>query len=561
MARVHTVSIYLLKADIAAAREALREDTDQLTEHTLRAPNAEGVVFVGPPQEREPDWVGLLRQVTDPPVQARSHTTSAVLVLRTAGRWFAITFGHGRTFLDPARYERRFGLKVALNTVDPALLRRAQARTFNDHALHTQRQVSRLSRIEALELDIERDLVVALGGTLADEQLGRRVEGRDAARLTAELDAGTLAGKCGELLAASQQTGYRTEFPWIDTIEEVVDPAEIAELENRAAEQLGRRQFGDFDLFPPELVTEEIVSYRLRPPHGGLVVVEPDSSLLNYPVNAPMSGAAARAAVEHHKLIAVDGSGDEVGGWSFWDCLHLEMLLHDRRVVLDAGRWYRIAKSFADEVDAFAAALPSSGLALPPANRDEEEGDYNSRAAQVAGFALLDQQTIRLPGRTAIEACDLFGLGGQIIHVKRRKGGSSPLSHLIGQAAVSADLLLDEPQFRAGMRARLAAARPGFEQYLADPIRAAEHPIVLALITNTDATGRVATDLPFFTKVFLRQNVRRLRNMGFDVFIDEIAVAPAQVSSLPPRPARQRRRRSGPTPTQLITPRRASSRP
>lgn len=561
MAHVHTVSIYLLKADVTWARVALREDAGQLTEHALTAPNAEGVAFVGPLQEREPDWVGLLRPVTAPPVQARSQTTSAVLVLRTAGRWFAIAFGHGRTFLDPARYERRFGLKVALNAVDPALLRGAQARTFNDHALHTQRQVSRLSRIEALELDVERDLVVALGGTLVNEQLGRRVEGRDAARLTAELDAGMLAGKCAELLAASQQTRYRTEFPWIDTIEEVIDPTEIAELESRAAEQLGRRQFTDFDLFPPELASEEIVSYRLRPSHGGLVVVEPDSSLLNYPVHAPMSGTAARAAIERHKLIAVDGSGDEVRRWSFWDCLHLEMLLHDRRVVLDAGRWYRIAKGFADEVDTFADALPSSGLALPPANRDEEEGPYNTRAAQTTGFALLDQQTIRLPGRTAIEACDLFGPGGQLIHVKRRKGGSSPLSHLIGQAAVSADMLLDEPEFRAGMRARLASVRPGFEQYLGEPTRATDHPIVLALITNTAATGRVAAGLPFFTKVFLRQNIRRLRNMGFDVFIDEIAVAPPQVSSLPPRPARQRRRRLGQTPTQPVTPRPASGRP
>lgn len=546
MARIHTVSIYLLKPDVTAPREALREDPDALTEHVLTAPNAEGVVYVGPMQEREPDWVGLLRPVTEPPVQGQSRTTSAVLVLRTAGRWFAITFGQGRTFLDPARYERRFGLKVALNTVDPSLLRGAQARTFNDHALHTQRQVSRLSRVEALELDVERDLVVALGGTLADEQLGRRIEGRDAARLTAELDAGMLAGKCAELLAASQQTRYRKDFPWIDTIEEVVDPAEIAELESRAAELLGRRSFSDFDLFPPELVSDEIVSYRIWPSHGGLVVVEPDPNLLGLAVNVPMNGHTARAAVQHHKLIAIDGNGDEVDRWSFWDCLHLEMLLQGRRVVLDDGHWYRIEKSFADEIDKFATGLSASGLALPPANRDEKEGPYNVRAAQATGFALLDQKTITLPGRTPIEACDLFGPGGQLVHVKRRKGGSSPLSHLIGQAAVSADLLLDEPDFRTGLRARLAAARPGFEQHLQDPVRASDHPIVLALITNTVAAGHVAIGLPFFTKVFLRQNVRRLRNMGFDVFVDEIAVAPPQVSSLPPRLARRRRRRGVP---------------
>jgi transposase-like protein len=48
-------------------------------------------------------------------------------------------------------------------------------------------------------------------------------------------------------------------------------------------------------------------------------------------------------------------------------------------------------------------------------------------------------------------------------------------------------------------------------------------------------------------QVFLRQNVRRLRNMGFNVYVDEIPVAPPQVSSLPPRPARRGRRPSVPT--------------
>jgi len=544
MAPVHTLSIYLLKADVTGPGDALRPELDGLTEHTFTAggQQGDGVLYVAASEEHEPDWVALLRPATQPPVQARSQSVSAVLVLPAAGRWFAITFGYGRTLLDPARYERRFGLKVALNAVDPSLLRGAQARTFNDHALHTQRQVSKLSRIDALELNVERDLVVALGGTLADVGLGRRIDGRHAARLTAELDAGMLAARCGELLAESRKTGYRADFPWIDTIEEVIDPAEVADLESRAAELLGRRSFSNFDLYPPELVSEEIVSYRTWPSHGGLVVVEPDANLLGLAVNVPMDGRTARIAVEHHKLVALDAQGDEVARWSFWDCLHLELIVSGRRVVLDDGQWYRVELAFADEIDAFAAGLSASGLTLPSAERDEKEGDYNARAATSAGYALLDQKTITLPGRTPIEACDLFGPAGQLVHVKRRKGGSSPLSHLIGQAAVSASLLLNEREFRDALRDRLAVAHPGFEALVEDPARAPNHPIVLALITNAAATGRAAAELPFFTKVFLRQNVRPLINMGFAVHVDEIAVAPPQVSSLPPSPTRRRRR-------------------
>jgi uncharacterized protein (TIGR04141 family) len=505
------------------------------------ADGARGVVFVAPTSANEPDWVTLVKPATQPPVDLRSQSTSAVLVLYTAGRWFAVAFGHGRTLLDPTSYVRRFGLCVALNAVDPARLRGAQARTFNDHALHTQRQLSRVARIEALELDFERDLVTALGGSLADEALGRRIDGHDRVRLTAELDAAALADKCTQLLSESEKTHYKRDFPWVDTIEEITDPTEIARHESRTAEYLGRHAFAGFDLFPPELVSDEIVDYRISPSHRSRVVIEPDASLLGLAVPGPMSAKDAQAALRRHRLVAFNADGIEVARWPFWDCLHFELPLAGARVVLDDGRWYRIEKRFAEEVDAFVATLTSSGLVLPPAIRDEDEPTYNARAAQDSHFALLDRKTITLPGRTAIEPCDLFSDAGHFVHIKRRKGGSAPLSHLIAQASVSAALLIDEPHFRSELRDQLKSIRPGFEQVVTEPANPATHAIVLALITNVAATGDVARALPFFTKVFLRQNVRRMRRMGFSVFLDEIPVAPPRVSSRPPHAARKHR--------------------
>jgi uncharacterized protein (TIGR04141 family) len=540
MSPVQTVSIYLLKPGIGDGRDALRDGPAGLTTHRLTVPNAEGTVFAAPVSEHEPEWVRLLRPVTEPPVELRSRSASAVLVLQTAGRWFAVAFGRGWTLLDPSCYVRRFGLRAALNAVDPAQLRRAQARTFNDYALQTQRQVGRLSRVEALELDVERDLVTALGGTLVDETLGRRLDGRDAARLTAELHAAALPGKCAELLRQSIGVGYRDAYPWIDTIEEVTDPEEIAALEGRAGDLLGQRSFAAFDLFPPEVVSEEVVSYRLRPSDGGRVVIEPDASLLGLAVRVPMSGEHARAAVQRHRLIGLDAGGEVVARWSFWDCLTVELLHDGRRVVLDDGRWYRVDRAFAEQVDTFVASLRSSGLALPAAIRDEAEEAYNARAAAALGAALLDQKLIKLPGRTAVEPCDLFTTSGQLVHVKRRKGGSAPMSHLIAQAAVSADLLLSERRFRDELRDELDRDGHGLATRVGEPACAADHSLVLGLITNLAATGDVGARLPFFTKVFLRQNVRRLQAMGFTVHLDEIAVTLPQVTRTRPRPTRRR---------------------
>lgn len=517
---IQTISVYLLKECVSSAHDAVKGDVASHSEHAVVAGETTGTLFVANFDETEPNWVRLLASVTEPPVSDRTQSTGALLVLPAAGRWFAITFGHGRHLLDPTVFERRFGLRVALNSVDPARLRGAQARTFNDYALHTHRQLSRLSTVEALELDVERELVTSLAGIPADGDLGKRVDGRDAVRLTADLDARALAEKCAALLVKSQETRYREAFPWIDTVEEVVDPQQIEELERRAAGALGRREFSAFDLFPPELVPAEVVEYRLWPSHGGLVVVEPDSRLLRFPLRGPMSATDAAAAVRRYRLIGLDANAEVVDRWSFWDCLHYEFQQNGVRIVLDGGSWYRVEQTFAAEVDRFAEQLRPSGLDLPAARRGEREDDYNARAAGSEHLALLDRDLIRLPGQTPIEACDLFSDRRHFVHVKHRKGGSGPFSHLLAQASVSAELLLMESDFRDQLRTKLSAA--GFDGVLDDPVDASSCAVVLALITKASSPGYAARGLPFFSKVALRQVVRRLRAMGFSVYVDEI---------------------------------------
>jgi uncharacterized protein (TIGR04141 family) len=551
MARTETISIYLLKDTVSSAAAALKSDVEGIREHRVDAGETQGTVFVADTDEHEPDWVRLLKPVTQPPVSDSTQSTSAVMMVQAADRWFAMTFGQGRHLLDRAIYERRFGLKVALNAVDPERLRGAQARTFNDHALHTQRQLSRLSRVEALELDAQRDLVTALGGDILDSGLGKRIDGRDAVRLTAELEPHEISAKCAELLAESRQTRYRKEFPWIDTIEEITDPDEIERLEGQAAGALGRREFSAFDLFPPELVSEEIVEYRLSPAQGGLVVIEPDESLLRFPLHAPMSAGDAERAARRYKLIGLDANGQEVERWSFWECLHYEHRQGGSMLVLDGGSWYRVEQAFSTDVEQFVQALGSSGLQLPDAERGESEGAYNARAARKNGLALLDKKNIRLPGQTAIEPCDLFTSDRQFVHVKHRKGGSAPLSHLFGQASVSSECLVTERAFREELRSKLKAEKPGWESLIDEPVDARNFQVVLALITKPGTTGPAATALPFFSKVFLRQTVRRLRAMGYAVYVDEIPTEAPRV--------RRRRPARAPAPKAVPPARRGSS--
>jgi uncharacterized protein (TIGR04141 family) len=513
-----TITVYLLKESVTKAEDALKPDVANYTAHDVSAGETSGVLYVLQFDAKEPDWVRLLRPVTQPPVDKLSQSTGALLVLSAAERWFALSFGHGRHLLDPQVYVRRFGLRVALNTADPSKLRGAQARSFNDYVLHTSRQVSRLSGVEALELDLERDLVTSVSGEMLDSTFGKRIEGCDAVSLTAELDVSAFAAVCARLLGESKREAYKNTYPWIDRVEELTDTQTIESLEASAATTLGEQRFSEFDLFPPELVSGEIVKFRLYPRNGGLIVIEPDSGLLRYPIPSAMDHVTAKEALERYKLVGVDANDEDIKRWSFWECLHYESQQASHTVVLDGGRWYRVEQDLADDVERFIGKLTASGLELPIADRDNREGEYNERAASSKGMALLDKQLIRLSGQSPIEPCDLLSKEGHFVHVKRRKG-SGPLSHLFGQALVSAECLVREKEFRDKLREKLS---PGFAALIHEPAAAADHPIVLALITKSTVAGSPAAQLPFFSKVFLRQIVRRLNSMSFKVYVDEI---------------------------------------
>lgn len=539
-----TLSAYLLKREVGSPVEALKEEHRAgLREHAVASGEMVGTLYVSEGDESPPEWVKFLTGVTQPPLTYQTRSVSAVLFLRASNRWFALTFGFGRRLLDPEAYERDFGLLCAMNSVDPAKLRGAEARTFDEYALHTLRQLSRLSSISSLEIDTDRELVVSMEGQLEDPELGKRIDGRDAVRITAELTPDDLVKKCVELLRESKKTLYQSRFPFFDTIKRVRDPIEIARLESLAATALGQQRFSEFDLFPAQIVTGDIVAFEFSVRGRPTRVIEPHSGLLSQVFGGPQSPKNVRSKLDRMYLQGLDGNGEVIAEWSFFRCLHWEYSDGAAVFVLDGGQWYRIDPSLVADVEEFAAEMRSSGIDWPAATSKQKEGEYNSDAATALDCALLDKTgLIRLPGQTPVEPCDLFTDRRQFVHVKRRKGGSSPLSHLFMQAVVSAEAFVKEGKFRQALKENLEEAKPGYGLYSPDRISATDYEIVLALIAKPGARS-VAEDLPFFSKVTLRLAVRQLLAMNFKVFVDTIPIQTVVPTGIPPKGRAKRPRR------------------
>ena len=117
------LSLYLMKKG-TSIDETIR-DPSKVSRHDLVNIDSDGTLFVKTSHGELPWWVEFLDPLSPDDIKApASRTTSAVLSLslNTASgdtRTVCYTFGHGRHLLDQNRIDRAFGLRVALNTINP----------------------------------------------------------------------------------------------------------------------------------------------------------------------------------------------------------------------------------------------------------------------------------------------------------------------------------------------------------------------------------------------------------------------------------------------------------
>jgi uncharacterized protein (TIGR04141 family) len=534
--KTRNLTFLLLRKGFKAPEEALKNTDGLIKCEVDPALGLVGELYLAPAHEREPRWFDFLREgVTAPLPALTSGVPSGVVFIRASSRLFALTFGQGRHLLKPDSFELDFGLKVTLNTADPAKLRSLDLRTFEELTVHTRRQVSRGSSLDAFGVDVYRDLLRAFTGEPTDPELAKRFTGKDALVLNGPLDFASLSKKCARLLEAFESQEYRKKFPWVDHIQPIRDSARVTELNKQMLALLKGRKLEKAHLAPPDMVGWEGVSGFYYPGERG-GDVHPDLDL-----EECLDVIAAYERVDRdgfeptiddlkkrYKIRAVyDEDAREVDRWPFYDCLVLELDTADALYVLSAGQWFRIKKAFVTDVETKVARLARNMPRLPPAGANQKEGAYNRAASRASkSLALLDEQLIKCTGaRTAIEACDLFSDERQFIHVKR-KTRSSTLSHLFSQGLVSAEAFLRDPGFREELKARVKKAQPVLANLLGDPAsKPAPHlfEVVFAVITGEPRTGaQWPLSLPFFSLLNLSMAAERLELLGFRVGICRI---------------------------------------
>jgi uncharacterized protein (TIGR04141 family) len=527
------VTAYLLRERAQVAPDILRRPGD-FQEVQLQAAGDPGVqwrLFVHSSEEREPLWLAHLRPLlaqSDLQEEIRTRSSGAVLLVGTAGRVFAVTFGTGFHALDATLIEPDFGLKVAANSIDPLKISLAEARGLGKGRRNAISKVPIPSEMFALGLLTDEEWIRRFGGDVNVPGFAKTVTGADSLQLNiAEFSLRDLPEKLDQALHVYALDRYKNYFPFLDYFRRESDKDTISELD--------------------ALITQAMAS---RDPEIGFAL--PDDNTASPDV---YSLSRYRREYELSELITGDvyDAIDHLDAWQNplqhvkVDTYHYDGQLIDHKTPLrsyvigsvrrkvgnvshdyaiTSGSWFKIDQDYVEYVDRYLQDnIPdvTDALKMPtwdedylkqnaPGNYGEER--YNNWLGLQRGYVVLDRDLYRGRPGMRVEVCDLLTADRQLICVKRMDG-SDKMSHLFQQGSVSAQMMLLHDDYQAKLVEKLRTLDSSAE--FGAP---SDWTIVYAIATSRP--GSLKNIMYFFSRAALKMHGESIKGRGVKVALAKI---------------------------------------
>jgi uncharacterized protein (TIGR04141 family) len=537
------LTVYLLTPEILDPLDAINGPDFEVL-HVV--PDAEWVLRIRNTQGKRPDWTNFFGGIEgfDLGKFGKSSSVSALLVLPSGNRFWALTFGRGRSLLREGIIEDRFGLRTALNAIDPDKIRAIDKETFDSWASQARQQAISDTEFENFGINVDRDLLYAVAGVPRDtKRLGRRLAGKDALCCSLKVYIADLPSYLQLLYELHESNLYKGDrrFTWVDNIYEIRDKIQKRSLDARLVDKFQRNDVASAWMALPEIVDWQQVdgfSYANPTPSPKFVI---DDLHLKYFLGAFRSKRVNLdvLTLKKSKVVCLDHNGDGLVRWSAYRCLYAEVETEAGDFfLLTNGHWYRLNREIVTELRRWYELLEIHSMLLPPMMVKESEDDYNRRLGQQLRYRLFHGSNISLPAnRGPIEFCDLAEFNesrSDLIHVKRF-GKSHMMSHLFYQGMNSARLFRISPEFRKVLSASVEDDPVLASQLLREPKRR-EYRVVFGIASSS--TSRL--QLPLFSKLSLRQALGELDGLGFRTAVAHIQV-PSEERELKKPPGRTQR--------------------
>ncbi len=463
----------------------------------------------------------------------RSVTASVVLVAQVEGRWFAVTFGHGRHLLREERLVADFGLRVTANAVPADRVRSISSVLLDAGSRRTAQSLSIPGELARFSVDLDGEWIRSLGGE-TESELSRGMTGSQSLTVRlgpASSDLKHLHLLLAHLLELYGASSYRERFPFIDLVVPLYPGDErVAALDARLVTLLPRAGVDVGVVAPdPQPGDPDVLTYELRRGRGRWTTLD-----------AFGVQCAARDVDDPLSLAVRALGGDRAVIWTrpLRQFLSAEVeLTGEQRYVLVEGRWFRVDPARLAWLEQRLTAIEEFGhnrLNMPDWYTGWREETYNDRAATALAGLLMDKQLFTGLDRRydRVEVCDVLTADMDLVCVKRLSNAAS-MSHLLGQGSVSASLYHHDRVYRDHVRDAFRSRWPRAEE--------ATPTVVYAIAT--DRSGPLHRALPFFSRISLVNHAHLIRRTGLRVALARIALtkfAIPPVTAALPQPRTER---------------------
>ena len=518
------LTIYLAKEDFPAADQVLKPNAARFEISVALNGQQLGSLFLMRTKSKPPPWAGFFHKIVDPEQIGFNKSTGALLTIRDQDRLFLLTFGQGRHLIRPGCIETNFGLRSALNLLQPESIRSIDKSSLEALPKQAREQSGVAVGLQFFGIDVERDLLRAITGTPKHPLLGLRIFGGDPLKISVNIELQEVKPLLQSILRSYDDESYKFgPFSWIDHIGEVKDKDLTDQLDHELVTKINERALDNTWLCAPQLIEwDRVVGFKYSMGRRALRyhdtrIEEWLEVLGKEPIDAQI--------IRKRKIRCVDSDDYTVFEDTVYRFLYAEIWHEGTAHILNAGKWYAVDRGYAETVEREYRAIQAKAYERDLLVYDDEtETAYNKRlaASNPLEFVLMDSDNISLPGAASlVEPCDLYRSGKELIHVKRY-GGSSVLSHLFNQGLVSGELLQRDREFREKLNEKLPAALK-----MASPKRMpdrGEYTVVYAIISEQEE----GLTVPFFSKISLKHAVARLEAFGFNVRLAKIQVSEAK---------------------------------
>lgn len=516
-----------------------------------------GTLFIRRPvTESQPEWLDFVRPgVPDPTAlnKLKNRSVSALLVVSTAGRQFALAFGHGRYMIESKLIEDRFGVRVVLNSISPDRVASIDRQTFDASPRISRSQAIKASSVSDYMINPDQDLLRGLVGFTKpkfQDSLGALIAGMDSLKTTIGIELKDLTVLLQAALERSESKDYlvpdphgnQSQFAWVENLQPVKAKSEIERLEKELWVKLSSRSLDNMWLAVPDIVDwAQVTGFTYGAARAENMEVQTNLEIEAF-LNSLRKGATLDT-VKHKEILMLMSAGQPPQRLNAFKCIYAEIRDKVGLFILHVGTWFKVETKFQQAVESYFTNLPRKAFAPPFLEYAHKgEGPYNEAvcALSPSTHAILDRRLISFGGTyDKIEVCDILNvtaLSGatkyEFIHVKRGRASAS-LSHLFSQGLVASTLLVKESGFVGAVNKQLAK-----QKFAALPstFRPQGNEVVYAII---DGPASTPLDLPFFSKVTLQNCGKTIRSYGYGLSLLHIPESATYLAAVAANAARK----------------------